>query len=107
MKLQLKQLKQTSFARTSKIIKNKKTETSNSAADREGDIDRERDSERDLVRPRLRPQMSSVKVEKWKMIKDGKRSAREIDKELFGRAEQKWQQVEEREKERQDETMKK
>lgn len=35
------------------------------------------------------------------MIKDGKRSAREIDKELFGRArEQKWQQVEEREEAR-------
>lgn len=36
------------------------------------------------------------------MIKDGKRNAREIDKELFGRAEQKWQQVEEREEARRD-----
>lgn len=36
------------------------------------------------------------------MIKDGKRSAREIDKELFGRTEQKWQQVEEREEGRPD-----
>lgn len=37
------------------------------------------------------------------MIKDGKRSAREIDKELFGGTEQKWQQVEEREARRDDE----